>query len=268
MHINEEEEIKKEFQLERVILFTDAVFAIILTIMVLDIKLPEELKNVDAVGFHHEIKLLVLRLIGYLVTFVLVSRFWMLHLNLFRYLKDYDRNLLILNLAFLFSVTLFPFAISNLFHETPGQQIKDWKQLSIQDSWSLQIYITIALLTTSIQSLISWYLLSNRQRLCINTEDLETTLQWKVTRVMLFLAPAFLVLLIILNCFPLPYYTPFIIVGLFGFSTGKLKQHYYPKGSYSGPVLWRLYNYAKNNRFKRPVYRNTLKKEQPDKEQD
>jgi cation transporter-like permease len=36
MNKNDENEIKKEFQLERVILFSDAVFAIIITIIVLD----------------------------------------------------------------------------------------------------------------------------------------------------------------------------------------------------------------------------------------
>lgn len=266
MDIGEEEEIKKEFQLERVILFTDAVFAIILTIMVLDIKLPDDLKNSDIAGTHHAMKLLIVRLIGYLLTFILVARFWMIHLKLFRYLKDYDRNLLMLNLAFLFSMTLFPFAISTLFRELPDQQVKSWSHLSIQDAWSLQLYITVALLTFFIQALVSRYLICNREQLCIDTTNLEITLEWKVTQITLFLAPAFLMVLLLLNFFPLPYYTPLIIVSLFGFITGKLKQHYYPGGSYSGPVIARLYNYAKNNRFRRPSVQNTIKEEKPGEE--
>lgn len=35
-----ESEIKKEFQVERMILFSDAVFAIVITLMAIDIKIP------------------------------------------------------------------------------------------------------------------------------------------------------------------------------------------------------------------------------------
>lgn len=266
MDINEEEEIKKEFQLERVILFTDAVFAIILTIMVLDIKLPEELRNSDAHGFQHAMKLLTLRVLAYFITFALVGKFWMTHLKLFRYLKDYDRNLLLLNLGFLFSVSLFPFGISTLLHEMPSQQINDVKSLTIQSAWGLQIYVTIAMLGLFMQSIVAWYLIRNREHLCIETPNLENTLEWKVTHKILFLAPLFLLILSIFNFFKLPFYTPVILVFIFGFIRSKLKQHYYPHGNYGGPVISRLYNYAKNNRFRRPTVQNTIKEDKAEHE--
>jgi uncharacterized membrane protein len=265
MDMNEEEEIKKEFQLERIILFTDAVFAIILTIMVLDIKLPEGIKNSDQDGLKHTAKLLALHIIAYLGTFILVGKFWMSHLKLFRYLKDYDRNLLILNLAFLFSVTLFPFAVSALLHELPSEMGKDFKSLSIQNAWGLQIYMTVAMLTVFVQSIVAWYLLRNRERLCIDTTNLENTLEWMVTKIKLFLAPAFLVVLFLLNCLPLPFYTPLVVVIVFGIITSKLRKQYYPESD-SGPVISRLYNYAKNSRFRRPTTQNTIKKDKAEQE--
>ena len=53
MNVSDENEIKKEFQLERLIFFSDAVFAIIITIMVLDIHLPEGIKEADAATAAH-----------------------------------------------------------------------------------------------------------------------------------------------------------------------------------------------------------------------
>ncbi|WP_214070998.1 TMEM175 family protein [Mucilaginibacter sp. dw_454] len=260
MHINEEEEIKKEFQLERVILFTDAVFAIILTIMVLDIKLPEGLKNADLRSSYYAFKQIAIRLIAYFITFMLVGRFWMAHLKLFRYLKDYDRNLLVLNLAFLFSITLFPFAISTWLSEFTLGQFKDFTSLPVQSAWGFELYIAVFLLTVFIHSLIAWYLLRNREQLCVHTSNLENELEWKVTQISLFLAPAFLVVLGFLNFFKLPFITPMIVGGIFGFIMDKLKQHYYPQSSNRGLVMSHLYNYAKNNRFKIPTTRNTIKK--------
>ena len=43
-----QDEIKKEFQLERMILFSDAVFAIVITLLAIELKLPEgEIASAD-----------------------------------------------------------------------------------------------------------------------------------------------------------------------------------------------------------------------------
>lgn len=82
MDVHEEEEIKKEFQLERVILFSDAVFAIIITIMVIDIKLPENLKTGSVKHFQEAFYELIPKLLAYGLSFFIVAAFWIRHLKL------------------------------------------------------------------------------------------------------------------------------------------------------------------------------------------
>src|ERR1700761_5997170 len=112
MNISEEHEIKKEFQLERVILFSDAVFAIIITIMVIDIKLPEGIHHANAAQVREAFRGLIPKLVAYSISFFLIGNFWLRHLKIFSFLRDYNTTLIIFNLIFLFSISLFPFAVA------------------------------------------------------------------------------------------------------------------------------------------------------------
>jgi uncharacterized membrane protein len=101
MDIKEGDEIKKEFQLERVILFSDAVFAIIITIMVLEIKLPEGLRHAGSEKIREAFIELIPKLGGYITAFFFVTgMFWSKHLKLFSFLKDYTTTLITYNLIF------------------------------------------------------------------------------------------------------------------------------------------------------------------------
>jgi uncharacterized membrane protein len=246
MDIKEEEEIKKEFQLERVVLFTDAVFAIILTIMVLELKLPEAISKLSDLEIHDAFKELILKFFGYVITFGLVARFWVVHLKLFRYLKDYDQKLLGLNLLFLFAVTLFPFAVSLIARKTnpethPGLYNLTWL-----------IYVAVLFTTIFTQSLISRHLLMNREKLCIKTADLETNFEWKVGRVNLFLIPTLMVVLVILVFLNLPYYVPVYVVAVYGIVVSRIKKKYYAKND-KGPLIAQLYRYIKSAGKKQPI---------------
>ncbi|WP_419801761.1 TMEM175 family protein [Mucilaginibacter sp.] len=112
-----EEEVKQEFQLERMILFSDAVFAIVITLMAIDIKIPDTngIRITSAELTHHLLHLLPI-FIAYAFSFFFIGRTWYDHLKLFGYLKKYDGGLVFCNLLLLFSIGLFPFAASVLVH--------------------------------------------------------------------------------------------------------------------------------------------------------
>ena len=113
------EEIKMEFQLERMILFSDAVFAIVITLMAIDIKIPEtEYFQLAPHELNQHLLHLVPIFIAYAFSFFFIGRTWYIHLQLFGFLKKYNAGLVFCNLLLLFSIGLFPFAASVLVHVT------------------------------------------------------------------------------------------------------------------------------------------------------
>jgi uncharacterized membrane protein len=95
-------------ELDRLIFFSDAVFAIVMTLLVLDIRVPDVPS--DRV---QEVPELVLELwpkfFSYLLSFVVIGLYWIGHHQTFRYVRSYDRTLLWLNLVFLLSISFIPF---------------------------------------------------------------------------------------------------------------------------------------------------------------
>jgi uncharacterized membrane protein len=113
-----ETELEREFELERMILFSDAIFAIAITLMVIDVKwpdLPSEMRSVDLRKLLHPT---IVQLVIFVISFFYVGRAWKLHLRLFRQLKKYDQKLINLNLFYLFFIVIFPFTASGLFGHT------------------------------------------------------------------------------------------------------------------------------------------------------
>ncbi|MDP4150186.1 MAG: TMEM175 family protein [Bacteroidota bacterium] len=104
-------ELKKEFQIERMILFSDAVFAIALTLLVIDLRVPALPKEVATDGKLLEaLNELIPKFFGFFVSFLFIGSFWLIHHRLFGYVVNYDNRLLVLNLVFMLSIVLMPFS--------------------------------------------------------------------------------------------------------------------------------------------------------------
>ncbi len=106
--------LEKEFELERVILFSDAVFAIAITLLVIDIRFPEVPKNIGSHELFIIFKPAIFEFLAFSISFFFIGSFWSRHLKLFKFLKDYDQRLIVLNLFFLFFIVLFPFTASGV----------------------------------------------------------------------------------------------------------------------------------------------------------
>lgn len=98
----------------RIEIFSDAVMAIIITIMVLELKLPEFNKNQSDYSVREYVVRLLPHLGAYSFSFIMVAIFWTHHHQLFNLLKKSDSFLLGQNLFFLFWMSLIPLATSIL----------------------------------------------------------------------------------------------------------------------------------------------------------
>lgn len=104
-------ELKKEFQLERMILFSDAVFAIAITLLVIELKVPEiETKELTEGKLLSALAHMIPKFFGFIISFMFIGIYWTVHHRMFGYVINYSPKLLRLNLFFLFAVALMPFS--------------------------------------------------------------------------------------------------------------------------------------------------------------
>lgn len=89
---------------ERLSMFSDGVFAIIMTILVLELRPPEEAASFSA------LRPLWPAALSYAVSYLFLAIVWVNHHHLFRYAEVATPRLIWLNFAHLFSMSLLPFA--------------------------------------------------------------------------------------------------------------------------------------------------------------
>ena len=91
---------------ERMVFFSDAIFAVALTLLVIDLRVPE-LENVTQLP--QALSALLPNLRSLLISFVVISFYWLAHHRIFHSITGYDQRLLRLNLVFLLGIVLQPF---------------------------------------------------------------------------------------------------------------------------------------------------------------
>ena len=104
-------ELKKEFQLERLILFSDAVFAIAITLLIIEIKVPEIHKEeLSELTVLQALAQLAPKFAGFLVSFLLIGQYWVMHHRMFGFVINYTERLIWLNILLLLTIVLMPFS--------------------------------------------------------------------------------------------------------------------------------------------------------------
>ncbi|MDQ6812518.1 MAG: TMEM175 family protein [Bacteroidota bacterium] len=117
---NQITELEKEFELERLILFSDAVFAIAITLLIIEIKFPDVRKGFSNAELLTAFGPTIIGFLAFMLSFFFIGLLWSRHLNIFKYLRTYDNGVIFYNLLFLFFVVCFPFSASGLEHLRPN----------------------------------------------------------------------------------------------------------------------------------------------------
>ena len=104
--------------LGRIMAFTDGVMAVAITLLVLNIEVPE----VSPDQLNEALRDLLGSVGAYVLSFALIGRFWVVHHSMFETLRAFDGRLMALNLVFLSLICLMPFA-TNLYDRYPDESL-------------------------------------------------------------------------------------------------------------------------------------------------
>ena len=88
--------------------FSDGVFAIVITLLILDIRFPE----VDYSQFATALASLLPRILMYVMSFIIIGLYWISHHNSMQVVQKTDRGFLWLNILLLLCVSFIPFPTS------------------------------------------------------------------------------------------------------------------------------------------------------------
>ncbi len=108
------EQANTEMGLERIVFFSDAVMAIAITLLALDIRVPAIPLETAQTELPAQLKAMVPRFTRLVVSFVIIGVYWLSHHRYFEFIRRYDRRLIMINLLFLLCIILIPFATNML----------------------------------------------------------------------------------------------------------------------------------------------------------
>ena len=163
---SQEQKIEGGRELDRIVFFSDAVFAIAITLLVLNIEVPDIPPDLVSEELPGRLLDLWPNLLSYVLSFLVILMFWTAHHSIFRPIKSYDRGLIWLNSLFLMFIAFLPFPTA-LLGAYPDQQLV------------VAIYAGSFAITRLLLTAVWWYATSGH-RLVDDGLDLGTIRAWSV----------------------------------------------------------------------------------------
>jgi uncharacterized membrane protein len=163
--------------------FTDGVIAIIITIMVLELKVPHE---TDLAGLQASIPVLL----AYVLSFVNVGIFWVNHHHMLHATDRIDGRVLWANLALLFWLSLVPFVIR-------------WMDEAGLTEWPTAAYGFVLMMAAISYTVLQWTIVARNGRSSRLAEAIGDDVKGKMSLAMYIAS------------IPLAFVSPWIAIGLY-----------------------------------------------------
>lgn len=96
--------------LDRISMFNDAVYAIVLTLLVLELHIPDLLNESSLPELMHGIRAMSPKLLAFLLSVILVGGNWIGSVNLQKVVSKSNDACLVLSITYLIIISLFPFS--------------------------------------------------------------------------------------------------------------------------------------------------------------
>jgi len=140
----------KSIGVDRIAAFSDGVFAVAITLLVLNIDVPQVSKQLVDVKLSSEVWALWPKFGAFAISFVIIGLFWIFHHMMFRVIKQYTPLFLWMNLLLLMCIVFIPFSAA-LFSEYPSTEIAT---MFYAGSWAVPSLIL---------ALMWWYAIKDRR---------------------------------------------------------------------------------------------------------
>lgn len=128
--------------------FSDSVFAVALTLLIFNLKVPQTTGSHLGKALSHDWPSYA----AFVVSFLSIGVCWVNHHSIFDHVAMTDRELLYTNLALLFGIVLIPFSTS---------LAATWYRQGADSKWAVSIYCAIWVYTSSMYAIILRHLLGH-----------------------------------------------------------------------------------------------------------
>lgn len=211
---------EKSTAFERLIMLCDGIFAIAMTLLVLDIKLPAELPTITHEAFLNDLGGLLTKSLFYLLTFATLAVHWLGNRRLMTYIKRQDIPFTLLTFLFLAFVVFFPVSLNVLVSSRPFPEVI--------------VFYTLVLAGCGFSAFILWFYASWHHRLIdpeVSQQEIVSRSISTITNPVYFCLSLLLLLIPHINVFSIFY--SWVLIPVFRrivhFATSRLEKRISPR---------------------------------------
>jgi len=180
-----------EIEFSRIVAFSDGVFAIAITLLVLNLSIGADVPRdevADAIWDQRD------AFLAYAISFAVIGRFWLVHHRFFGEVKAFNSRLLWLNILYLGFIVLIPFS-SEVLGEYGGETAS----------------VIVYALNLAACVLIGWWMMADAHRAGLTSGDATTRRENRIRSC--FIAAVFIVSIPL--AFVAPNWAPLLWLALF-----------------------------------------------------